>query len=62
MKNPKQQEALIAKRERQKIEGAVAMREYLAGEEATRRKTKRLREARIAKESKETAGARQDAG
>ena len=49
-KNPKQQEALFARRERQKVEGAVAMKDYLAAEEATRRKTKRLRELRLAKE------------
>jgi hypothetical protein len=49
-KNPKQQEALLARRERQKVEGAVAMKDYLAAEEATRRKTKRLRELRLAKE------------
>ena len=50
-KNPQQQEALHARRERQKIEGAVAMKEYLQSEEATRRKTKRLRELRLAKEA-----------
>ena len=50
-KNPKQQEALFARRERQKVEGAVAMKDYLAAEEATRRKTKRLRELRLAKET-----------
>ena len=57
MKNPKQQQALIEKRERQRVEGAVAMREYLASEEATRRKTKRLREMRLAKEASETQDA-----
>ena len=51
MKDPKQQQALIEKRERQRVEGAVAMREYLQAEQATRRKTKRLRELRLAKES-----------
>ena len=53
VKNPKQQEALFARRERQKIEGAVAMKEYLAKEDATRRNTKRLRELRLAKEAAE---------
>ena len=57
MKNPKQQQALIEKRERQRVEGAVAMREYLESEEATRRKTKRLREMRLAKEASETQDA-----
>ena len=55
VKNPKQQEALFARREKQKIEGAVAMKEYLAKEDATRRKTKRLRELRLAKEAAEIA-------
>jgi hypothetical protein len=50
-KNPKQHEALLARREKQRIEGAVAMREYLADQEATRRKTKRLRELRLAREA-----------
>jgi hypothetical protein len=54
VKNPEQRAALFARRERQRVEGAVAMREYLAAEEATRRKTKRLREARLAKEAAET--------
>ena len=54
VKNPEQQAALLAKRERQKIEGAVAMKDYLAQEEATRRKTKQLREQRQAKEAAET--------
>ena len=57
MKNPKQQQALIEKRERQRVEGAVAMREYLESEEATRRKTKRLREMRLAKEASESQDA-----
>ena len=51
LKNPKQQEALIAKRERQRVEGAVAMKEYLRAQEATRQKTKRLRAQRLAQES-----------
>jgi hypothetical protein len=50
-KNPKQHEALLARREKQKIEGAVAMKEYLADQEATRRKTKKLRELRLAREA-----------
>ena len=50
-KNPKQHEALLARREKQRVEGAVAMREYLADQEATRRKTKRLRELRLAREA-----------
>lgn len=53
MKNPKQHEALLAKRERQRVEGAIAMREYLAAQEATRRKTKKLRALRLAKTSDE---------
>jgi hypothetical protein len=57
LKNPKQQQALIEKRERQRVEGAVAMREYLESEEATRRKTKRLREMRLAKEASESQDA-----
>ena len=56
-KNPKQQEALFARRERQKVEGAVAMKDYLAAAEATRRKTKRLRELRLAKENVARQGA-----
>jgi hypothetical protein len=55
MKNPKQHEALLARREKQKIEGAVAMKEYIAQEAATRRKTKQLRELRLAKEQMEGA-------
>ena len=53
MKNPEQQAALLARREKQKIEGAVAMKEYIAQEAATRRKTKQLRELRLAKEQSE---------
>ena len=53
MKNPKQHEALLARREKQKIEGAVAMKEYIAQEAATRRKTKQLREMRLAREQRE---------
>jgi hypothetical protein len=55
MKNPKQHEALLARREKQKIEGAVAMKEYIAQEAATRRKTKQLRELRLAREQMEGA-------
>ena len=51
-KNPEQQAALIARKERQRVEGAVAMKEYIAQQEATRRRTKRLREERLAKEAK----------
>ncbi len=53
VKNPEQQAALLARREKQKIEGAIAMTEYLAKEAATRRRTKRLRELRLAKEANE---------
>ena len=53
VKNPEQQAALLARREKQKIEGAIAMNEYLAKEAATRRQTKRLRELRLAKEANE---------
>lgn len=54
VKNPEQRAALFARRERQRVEGAVAMKDYLANEEATRRKTKRLRELRLEKEAAET--------
>lgn len=54
VKNPEQQAALFARRERQKIEGAVAMKEYLAKEDATRRRTRLLREQRLAKEATES--------
>lgn len=53
LKNPKQHQALLERRERQRVEGAVAMKEYLEGEEATRRKTRRLREQRLAQEERE---------
>jgi len=53
VKNPKQREELFARRERQRVEGAVAMKEYLAAEEATRRKTKKLRDQRLAREASE---------
>jgi hypothetical protein len=55
VKNPKQQEALHARRERQRIEGAVAMKEYVAAEEAMRRRTRRLREERLAREAAEAS-------
>ena len=55
VKNPKQQAALLARRERQRIEGAVAMKDYLASEEAMRRKTKRLREERLRREAVEAS-------
>jgi hypothetical protein len=54
VKNPEQQAALFARREKQKVEGAIAMKEYLAKEAATRRRTKLLRELRLAKEATET--------
>jgi hypothetical protein len=57
VKNPKQREELFARRERQRVEGAVAMKEYLANAEATRRKTKRLREQRLAQQSAEQQSA-----
>lgn len=57
-KNPKQQEALLAKRERQRVEGAVAMREYLAAQDAMRARTRRLRAERLAREA---AAERQEA-
>lgn len=57
VKNPKQREELFARRERQRVEGAVAMKEYLANEEATRRKTERLREQRLAREAADEASA-----
>jgi hypothetical protein len=60
LKNPKQQEALFARRERQKVEGAQAMKEYLTAESETRRKTKRLRELRLAKESAAREATEQD--
>lgn len=50
VKNPKQLEALHARRERQRVEGAVAMKDYLAAEEATRRRTRLLREQRLKRE------------
>jgi hypothetical protein len=46
----RQKEQLIARREKQRVEGAIAMREYLAAEEATRLKTKRLRAQRLERE------------
>ena len=52
-KNPKQQEALLAKRERQRVEGAVAMREYLAAQDAMRARTRRLRAERLARQAAE---------
>jgi hypothetical protein len=52
-KNPKQHEALQARRERQRIDGAAAMKEYLNAQEAMRRKTERLRAERLAKEARE---------
>jgi hypothetical protein len=52
--NPKPREELSVRRERQRVEGAIAMKEYLQAEEATRRKTKKLRQMRLAKEAAES--------
>jgi hypothetical protein len=49
--NPKPREELAVRRERQRVEGAIAMKEYRQAEEATRHKTRRLREMRLAKEA-----------
>ena len=51
MKDPKPHEALLARREKQKTEGAMAMNDYIAAGEATRKKTAQLRELRLAKEA-----------
>ena len=50
-KNPEQQEALLAKRERQRVEGAMAMREYLAAQDATRRQDQAPARWRLAREA-----------
>lgn len=55
MKNPKQRQALIEKRERQRVEGAVAMKEYIEAGEAARRRTKQLRAMRLAHEAHQDA-------
>ena len=44
-------EATFKRREQQAREGAIAMKEYLANQEATRAKTERLRALRLAKEA-----------
>lgn len=50
-------EASFKRREQQAREGAIAMKEYLANQEATRAKTERLRALRLAKDaSKQAAG------
>jgi hypothetical protein len=46
-------EATFKRKEQQAREGAIAMSEYLAGQEATRAKTERLRALRLAKEAAE---------
>ncbi len=51
--NPKPREELSVRRERQRVEGAIAMKEYRQAEEATRRKTRLLREQRLAREAAE---------
>jgi hypothetical protein len=51
--NPKPREELSVRRERQRVEGAIAMKEYRQAEEATRRKTRMLREQRLAREAAE---------
>ena len=51
MKDPKAHDELFAKREKQKTEGAMAMNDYIAAGEATRKKTAQLRELRLAKEA-----------
>ena len=44
-------EATFKRRELQAREGAIAMKEYLANQEATRAKTERLRALRLANEA-----------
>ena len=51
MKDPQAYEALFAKREKQKAENIDAMKDYHAAELATRNKTTKLRELRLAKEA-----------
>ena len=51
MKDPQAYEALFAKREKQKAENIGAMKDYHAAELATRNKTAKLRELRLAKEA-----------
>jgi hypothetical protein len=51
MKDPQAYEALLKKREMQKAENIGAMKDYYAAELATRNKTAKLRELRLAKEA-----------
>lgn len=51
MKDPQAYEALLKKRETQKTENIGAMKDYYAAELATRNKTAKLRELRLAKEA-----------
>ena len=46
-------EASFKRKEQQARDGALAMSEYIAGQEATRVKTDRLRAMRLAKEAQE---------
>jgi len=48
-------EASFKRKEQQARDGALAMSEYLAGQDATRAKTERLRALRLAKEAQEAA-------
>jgi hypothetical protein len=54
-RSPEEQQA---KRQRLAVEGAQAMREYVAGVEATYERTARLRAERLAREEAEAAAAR----
>jgi len=51
MKDPQAYEALLRKRETQKAENIGAMKDYYTAELATRNKTAKLRELRLAKEA-----------
>jgi len=51
MKDPQAYEALLKKRETQKAENISAMKDYHTAELATRNKTAKLRELRLAKEA-----------
>ena len=48
-------EASFKRKEQQARDGAVAMSEYIAGQNATRAKTERLRALRLAKEAAKDA-------
>jgi hypothetical protein len=48
-------EASFRRKEQQARDGALAMSEYIAGQEATRAKTERLRALRLAKEAQDAA-------